>query len=194
MSHSDQDIPTLTDFIRIGDEDMHHHFDAHQFSINQNESWASTDTDASSDDVFSKPDLADDEADSPINHSWQPETETTEASSSEPNDFDPLHIAVMEIEQMPAELAPFDPALVEDNTPTDDSDEYLELDVQEVISPAVPSMRLSADELSQHRSPAAMTEAMREQINQAVDELLPGIAEQLKQNLYRHFKCHSDTD
>lgn len=190
MSHSDQDIPTLTDFVRIGDEDMHHHFDAHQFSIDQGDLWAS------GEDPFSKPDQPDDEADSQINPSWQPEndTETTDASRREPTDLDPLHIAAMEIEQMPAELAPFDPALVENNTPTDDNDEYLELDVQEVISPAVPSMRLSADELSQHRSPATTTETTREQINQAVDELLPAIAEQLKQNLYRHFKCHSDTD
>ncbi len=201
MSHSDQDIPTLTDLIRAGDDDMHHHFDAHQFSIDQDTPWAPTDTDAFNEngftaDAYSSVNLADNEPDSQINHHRQPENEThtAEADSNEPADFDPLHIAAVEIDQMPAELAPFDPALVDNDTAVDETDEYLELDVQEVTSPTMPSTRLTENELSQHQAPAAPTEAIRQQIDQAVDELLPGIAEQLKLNLYHHFKCQRDTD
>lgn len=199
MSHSDQGIPTLTDFIHIGDDDMHQHFDAHQFSIDQDEAWASTDANVSSEDAFSADafsnvDLADNEPDSQRGRSRQPahQIETGEADSDEPADFDPLHIAAVEVDQMPAELAPFDPALVEDDTAEDETDEYLELDVQEVTSPTMPSMQMSEDEIEQQ--PAATVETTRQQIAQAVDELLPGIAEQLKQNLYRHFKCQRDTD
>ncbi len=196
MSHSDQDIPTLTDFIHIGDDDMHQHFDAHQFSIDQDEVWASTDADISNEnafsaDAFSNVDLADNEPDSQRGHSRRPahQIETGEADSNEPADFDPLHIAAVEIDQMPAELAPFDPALVDDDTDVDETDEYLELDVQEVTSP---SMQMPAGDIEQQ--PASTVETTRQQIAQAVDELLPGIAEQLKQNLYRHFKCQRDTD
>lgn len=191
MSHSDQDIPTLTDFIRTGDADMHHHFDTQQFSIGQDNDWASTDTVEPDEDTFSADgfrdiDLAADEYGS-------------EAGTSDPHntaqdlaDFDPLHIAAVEIDQVPAELAPFDPALVEDDTPTDDTDEYLELDVEEVISPEMPTTQMSTDGIQQ--PPAATSAAMRQQIDQAVDELLPSMAEQLKHNLYRHFQCQSDVD
>lgn len=187
MSHSDQDIPTLTDFIRIGDEDMHHHFDAHQFRIDQDETWASTDTDASNEgafsaDTFSDIDLAAENTDAEI----------AEADSNAPANFDPLHIDAVEVDQIPAELAPFDPALVEDNSPTDETDEYLELDVEEVISPEMPTTQMSTDDIQQPS--AATSTTMRQQIDQAVDELLPGMAEQLKHRLYHHFQCQDDAD
>jgi len=189
MSHSDQDIPTLTDFVHIGDEDMHHHFDAHQFRVDQDEPWASTDADASNEgafsaDAFSDIDLAAEKSDN--------NAETTEADSNALDDFDPLHMAAMEVDQIPAELAPFDPALVEDDSPTNETDEYLELDVEEVISPEMPTMQTSTDDIQQ--PPAATSAAMRQQIDQAVDELLPGMAEQLKHKLYRHFQCQDDAD
>jgi len=172
MSHSDQDIPTLTDFIRTGDEDMYHHFDAHQFSIDEEDNWAATDIDASHNDAFSADALS------------KVELANDEIGSEDPADSDPLQIAAVEIDQVPAELAPFDPALVQDDTATDETDEYLELDVQEVTSP---STRILVDETEQQ----AIT---RQQIDQAVDELLPDITEQLKQNLYRHFKCQRDSN
>lgn len=189
MSHSDQDIPTLTDFIRIGDEDMHHHFDAHQFRVDQDEPWASTDADASSEgtfsaDAFSGIDLASDKTDK--------DTVTAEADSNIPADSDPLRITTMEVDQIPAELAPFEPALVEDDSPTDESDEYLELDVEDVISAEMPPMQTSADDMNQ--PPARSSAAIRQQIDRAVDELLPSVAETLKHKLYRHFQCQGDAD
>lgn len=181
MSHSDQDIPTLTDFIRTGDEDMYHHFDAHQFSIDEEDNWAATDIDASHNDAFSADALS------------KVELANDEIGSEDPADSDPftdpLQIAAVEIDQVPAELAPFDPALVEDDTATDETDEYLELDVQEVTSP---STRIPVDETEQQAASTLAT--TRQQIDQAVDELLPDIAEQLKQNLYRHFKCQRDSN
>lgn len=177
MSHSDHDIPTLTDFIHTGDEDMYHHFDAHRFSTDQDEVWAKAAVDAFNENAFyaeasRNVDLADDEV-----------------NSKDPADFDPLHIAAVEVDQMPAELAPFDPALVDDDTAVDETGEYLELDVQEVTSP---STRIPVDEIEQQA--ASTIETTRQQIDHAVDELLPGIAEQLKLNLYRHFKCQRDND
>lgn len=199
MSHSDQDIPTLTDFIRIGDEDMHHHFDTHQFSLDQDEDWspvtpATSSEDTFSADAFNHVSLADDQADGQADHSQQLENESepTDAGDSKPDDFDPLHISAMEIDQIPAELAPFDPALVENDISTDESDEYLELDVQEVIPADTPAAPLNRADIEQ--TPVATAEAIREQIDQAVDELLPDIARQLKQNLYRHFQCQNDAD
>lgn len=189
MSHSDQDIPTLTDFVRVGDEDMHHHFDAYQFRVDQDEPWASTDADASNEgafaaDAFSDIDLA---AEKPNNNA-----EAAEADSNAPGAIDPLHMAAMEVDQIPAELAPFDPALVEDNSPTNETDEYLELDVEEVISPEIPTMQTSTDDI--HQPPAVTPAAMRQQIDLAVDELLPSMAEQLKHKLYHHFQCQDDAD
>lgn len=202
MSHNDQDIPTLTDFIRIGDEDMHHHFDAHQFTIDQHDPWSSVNSASSKEvfptDGFDDTELALDQVNSHTSNSRQqkPENEIgtvpAEITASGSADFDPPHIAAVEIDQVPAELAPFDPALVDDDTQTDESDEYLELDVQEVISADTPSMKISTGDVEQ--TSAASTEDIRQQIDLAVDELLPGIAEQLKQNLYRHFQCQSDAD
>lgn len=203
MSHNDQDIPTLTDFIRIGDEDMHHHFDAHQFSIDQDDSWASTETGAPDEEAFSADgihdiDLALNQPDSHTNNTRQqePENETgtakAEITGNDSADFDPPHIAAVEVDQIPAELAPFDPALVEDDTAIDEISEYLELDVEEVISADTPSMQMSTESVEQE--PVTTTEDIRHQIDLAVDELVPDIAEQLKQNLYRHFQCQSDAD
>lgn len=36
MSNYDDNIPMLTDILQIGDADMHHHFDAHQFEDEDN--------------------------------------------------------------------------------------------------------------------------------------------------------------
>lgn len=199
MSHSDQDIPTLTDFIRIGDEDMYHHFDTHQFNLDQDEAWtpatpATPSEDTFSADAFSHVNLADDQADEQADYSPLQEKglESADLVDSEPADFDPLHISAMEVDQVPAELAPFDPALVDNDTSTDESDEYLELDVQEVISADTPAVPLGPEDIEQ--TTVTTADAVREQIDQAVDELLPDIARQLKQNLYRHFQCQDDTD
>jgi hypothetical protein len=202
MSHSDQDIPTLNDFIRIGDKDMHHHFDAHQFSIDQEEPWSPTDTgtfDAFNEstfsaDTYSNANLSDDK---PDGRKPESENETVKADNDEPGEVDPLHIDPLhinqvEVDHVPAELAPFDPALIEDSAPTDETDEYLELGLQEVISDDTPSMHIAADDIDQPQ--AVAWEATRQQIDQAVDELLPDIAEQLKSTLYRKFRCQSDSD
>lgn len=203
MSYTDQDIPTLTDFIRIGDEDMHHHFDAQQFSINQDDSWASTDTFTSDEDAFSTDgihdiDLALNQPDNHTNNSQsqEPENETgaakAEITGSDSTEFDPPHIAAVEVDQIPAELAPFEPALVEGDTSTDEASEYLELGVEEVISADTPPMQMNTESVVQEH--VATAENIRQQIDLAVDELVPDIAEQLKQHLYRHFKCQADTD
>lgn len=36
MSNYDDNIPLLTDILQVGDQEMHHHFDAHQFEDQDN--------------------------------------------------------------------------------------------------------------------------------------------------------------
>ena len=155
MNDAAENIPTLTDIVHSGDESMLNHFDAHQFSDAE---------DNSDEDIQADKYIKDSEGDM---QNLMEVSDIFEGADTFDNDI-----------SEPEEI----PSIKLDNEQQD----YIE---EEDFSDA---MQLMSEDNSDNSSEKLMTEAnqfdrdiLKEKINQAVKEILPGIEEQLRKQLYK---------